>query len=320
MLNVEEVTIDVCPYRYGEVEIRIKPLGKWTWFNCPIWIEKGKVDCLLGDVPTKNRKEHEILEKRVIAATLEECPTYIEGFEYFVNEECDGDYNYAIEILTKRNGNVESGSYSNYNKRIKTNIEASPKDTFVHESLNKSVNETRDWDKWEEEWDRRKNSEFGKLLQKLENEMFGMFGEYDEYGINTTPITNTIMAYYDGANNLNKIVSSLEYTFENYDMLHHPHIKRIFNKLYKLAKNNNENKSNMNESLKSSNNKNNIKIAFIPHDNIDPIDDLYDITDNEFLNIAATKGKIYNLKDFEFAYNNLMFKYSHHKYYVRIIY
>jgi hypothetical protein len=185
---------------------------------------------------------------------------------------------------------------------------------FIDENYN-NINETRDWDKWEEEWDRRKNSEFGKLLQKLEKEMFEMFGEYDEYGCKTTPITYTVMAYYDGAKNLNKIVSSLEYTFENYDMLHHPHIKRIFNKLHKLANDN----SSMNESLKSSNNKNNIKIAFIPHDDIDPIDDLYDITDIEFLNIAATKGKIYNLKDFEFAYNNLMFKYNHHNYYVRVI-
>lgn len=117
-------------------------------------------------------------------------------------------------------------------------------DSYLDENYN-NINETRDWDKWEEEWDKRKNSEFGKLLQKLENEMFEMFGEYDEYGINTTPITNTIMAYYDGANNLNKIVSSLEYTFENYDMLHHPHIKRIFNKLHKLANANSNIKENL---------------------------------------------------------------------------
>lgn len=128
--------------------------------------------------------------------------------------------------------------FSRNNKPMEGDID------FIDENYN-NINETRDWTKWEEEWDKRKNSEFGKLLQKLENEMFGMFGEYDEYGINTTPITNTIMAYYDGANNLNKIVSSLEYTFENYDMLHHPHIKRIFNKLHKLANANSNIKENL---------------------------------------------------------------------------
>ena len=189
---------------------------------------------------------------------------------------------------------------------------------FIDENYN-NINETRDWDKWEEEWKRRENTPFGKTLNKLNKEMFNMFGEYDEYGCPESPLTYIIMDYFDGDNNLLQITKNIESKLENYDMLQEPHIKRLLNKLYKLAKNNNENKSNMNESLKSSNNKNNIKIAFIPHDNIDPIDDLYNITDTEFLNIAATKGKIYNLKDFEFAYNNLMFKYNHHKYYVRVI-
>lgn len=191
-------------------------------------------------------------------------------------------------------------------------------DSYLDESYN-NINEKRDWDKWEEEWKRRENTPFGKTLNKLNKEMFNMFGEYDEYGCPESPLTYIIMDYFDGDNNLLQITKNIEYKLENYDMLQEPHIKRLLNKLYKLAKNNNENKSNMNESLKSSNNKNNIKIAFIPQDNIDPIDDLYQITDTEFLNIAATKGKIYNIKDFEFAYNNLMFKYNHHNYYVRVI-
>lgn len=312
MRNLIDMTIDVEPLRYGSFDVRIVEIGKH--YECDLYIDNGEVECSI-DIPTRDDKEDEAMQKRIITAALEEYPGQIEGFNRFVNIECDGDYDYAIKTLLNRNGLVASGSLSNYNKRVKTNIEASPKDMFVHESLNKSINETRDYDEWDREWDRRKNSEFGKLLQKLEKEMFEMFGEYDEYGCKTTPITYTVMDYYDGAKNLNKIVSSLEYTFENYDMLHHPHIKRIFNKLHKLANDN----SSMNESLKSSNNENNIKIAFIPHDDIDPIDDLYDITDVEFLNIAATKGKIYNLKDFEFAYNNLMFKYNHHNYYVRVI-
>ena len=183
----------------------------------------------------------------------------------------------------------------------------------------KHINETRDYEEWDREWDRRKNSEFGKLLQKLEKEMFEMFGEYDEYGCNTTPITNTVMAYYDGANNLNKIVSSLEYTFENYDMLHHPHIKRIFNKLHKLANDN----SSMNESLLGNFNiknktKRNVKIAFVPINSIKGY--VEDVSDNKFLNLAATYGKVYSADDFNHIWNNDIFNFRPNNYYARIIY
>lgn len=234
-MNIDELTIDVSPYRNGEVEFRILETGKY--YDCQIWIEKGKVECLLGDVPTRNRKEHEQLEKRVIAATLEECPTIIENFDYFVEEGCDGDYDYAIELLLKRNGNVESGSYSNYNRRIQRNINASPKDMFVHESLNKSINEKTDWDKWEEEWNKRQKTEFGKTLIKIDKEMFNMFGEYDEYGIPESPLSYIKMDYFDGDNDLLRIAKRVEYKLENYDMLQEPHIKRLLNKLYKLANN-----------------------------------------------------------------------------------
>lgn len=316
MRNLIDMTIDVEPLRYGSFDVRIVEIGKH--YECDLYIDNGEVECSM-DIPTRDDKEDEEMQRRIIAAALEEYPGQIEGFNRFVNIECDGDYEYAIKTLLNRNGLVASGSLSNYNKRIKTNIEASPKDMFVHESLNKSVNETRDWDKWEDEWDRRKNSEFGKLLQKLEKEMFGMFGEYDEYGCNTTPITNTVIAYYDGANNLNKIVSSLEYTFENYDMLHHPHIKRIFNKLHKLANDN----SSMNESLlgnfniKNKTNRN-IKIAFVPINSIKGY--VEDVSDNKFLNLAATYGKVYSADDFNHIWNNDIFNFRPNNYYARIIY
>lgn len=180
-----------------------------------------------------------------------------------------------------------------------------------------SIKESRDWDKWEEEWNRREKTEFGKTLIKLDKEMFKMFGDHDEYGIPETPISYIKMDYFDGDDNLLRIAKRIESIIENYDMLQEPHIKRLINKLYKLAQNNNENKI-MNESIKSYKDKRNIKIAFIPKKDIDPIDDLYEITDTEFLNIASTEGKIYNLKDFEFAFNNLLYKYTHHKYYVRV--
>lgn len=186
-MDINELTIDVSPYRYGEIELRIYETGKY--YDCQIWIEKGVVECLLGDVPTKNREEHEQLEKRVIAAVLEECPTIIENFNDFVEDECDGDYDYAIEILTKRNGNVESGSYSNYNKRIKRNIEASPKDMFAYESLRKKYDKKNHLNEMSiENFNTRIAKDFVRMvLQYIDDEpdviSTGEFnyGEYDNW-------------------------------------------------------------------------------------------------------------------------------------------
>lgn len=181
----------------------------------------------------------------------------------------------------------------------------------------KHINETRDYEEWDREWDRRKNSEFGKLLQKLEKEMFEMFGEYDEYGCKTTPITYTVMDYYDGANNLNKIISSLEYTFENYDMLHHPHIKRIFNKLHKLA-NKPMNESILDNFFNQKNNNDNLKIAFIPINSTKTHPE--NISDSKFLSLASAYGKVFFAEEFNYIWNNEVFNYRPNKYYARIIY
>lgn len=101
----------------------------------------------------------------------------------------------------------------------------------------RKLHETRDWDKWEEEWNRREKTEFGKTLIKLDKEMFNMFGEYDEYGMPESPLSNIKMDYFDGDNNLLRIAKRVEYKLENYDMIQEPHIKRLLNKLYRLANN-----------------------------------------------------------------------------------
>jgi hypothetical protein len=239
MRNIMDMTIDVEPRRYGEIELRIIETNEW--YDCEVWISKGKVECNISDFYTGNESEYEMMQQRVIAATLETCARHIEGFEDFMVDECDGDIDYAIELLLKRNGNVESGSYSNYNRRIQRNIEASSKDMFVHESLKrkhtKKLNEKTDWDAWEEEWNRREKTEFGKTLIKLDKEMFNMFGEYDEYGMPESPLSYIKMDYFDGDNDLLRIAKRVEYKLENYDMLQEPHIKRLLNKLYRLANN-----------------------------------------------------------------------------------
>lgn len=101
----------------------------------------------------------------------------------------------------------------------------------------RKLHETRDWDKWEEEWNRRERTEFGKTLIKLDKEMFNMFGEYDEYGMPESPLSYIKMDYFDGDNDLLRIAKRVEYKLENYDMIQEPHIKRLLNKLYRLANN-----------------------------------------------------------------------------------
>lgn len=134
MRNLIDMTIDVEPLRYGTFDVRIVELGKH--YECDLYIDNGEVECLT-DIPTRDDKEDEAIQKRIIAAALEEYPGQIEGFNRFVNIDCDGDYEYAIKTLFNRNGLVASGSLSNYNKRVKRNIEASPKDMFTYEGIKK---------------------------------------------------------------------------------------------------------------------------------------------------------------------------------------
>lgn len=134
MRNLIDMTIDVEPLRYGTFDVRIVEIGKH--YECDLYIDNGQVECLT-DIPTRDDKEDEAMQKRIIAAALEEYPGQIEGFNRFVNIECDGDYEYAMKTLLNRNGLVASGSLSNYNKRVKTNIEASPKDMFTYEGITK---------------------------------------------------------------------------------------------------------------------------------------------------------------------------------------
>ena len=216
MRNLIDMTIDIEPLRYGSFDVRIVEIGKH--YECDLYIDNGEVECLMDtDIPTRDDREDKEMQRRIIAAALEEYPGQIEGFNRFVNIECDGDYKYAIKTLLNRNGLVASGSLYNYNKRVKTNIEASPKDMFVHESLNKSMNES----------------------------LLGNF--------------------------------------------------------------NIKNKTNRN-----------IKIAFVPINSIKGY--VEDVSDNKFLNLAATYGKVYSADDFNYIWNNYMFNFRPNNYYARIIY
>lgn len=134
MRNLIDMTIDVEPLRYGTFDVRIVEIGKH--YECDLYIDNDEVECSI-DIPTRDDKEDEAMQKRIIAAALEEYPGQIEGFNRFVNIECDGDYEYAMKTLLNRNGLVASGSLSNYNKRVKRNIEASPKDMFTYEGITK---------------------------------------------------------------------------------------------------------------------------------------------------------------------------------------
>ena len=92
-----------------------------------------------------------------------------------------------------------------------------------------------DWDAWEKEWDRRKNTEFGKLLTELNDIVFDWLGEYDDYGFKSTPISEIILDYFDGENNLIGLVNSIKRVLENYDMMQEDDIRKIINRLNRIA-------------------------------------------------------------------------------------
>ena len=92
-----------------------------------------------------------------------------------------------------------------------------------------------DWDAWEKEWDRRKNTEFGKLLTKLNDIVFDWLGEYDDYGFKSTPISEIILDYFDGENNLIGLVNHIKRVLENYDMMQEDNIRKIINRLNRIA-------------------------------------------------------------------------------------
>lgn len=101
-----------------------------------------------------------------------------------------------------------------------------------------AVYENKDWDAWEKEWDRRKNTEFGKLLNKLNEIVFDWFGEYDEYGFKSTPISEIILDYFDGENDLEGLINDIKRVLENYDMMQEDDIRKIINRLNRIAGNN----------------------------------------------------------------------------------
>lgn len=113
-----------------------------------------------------------------------------------------------------------------------------------------AVYENKDWDAWDKEWDRRKNTEFGKLLDKLNDIVFDWFGEYDDYGFKSTPISEIILEYFDGENNLIGLINSIKKILENYDMMQEHDIKGIVNRLTRIARSNKDNNDkNLLESL-----------------------------------------------------------------------
>lgn len=95
-----------------------------------------------------------------------------------------------------------------------------------------------DWDAWEKEWDRRKNTEFGKLLTELNDIVFDWFGEYDDYGFKSTPISEIMLEYFDGENNLIGLVNHIKRVLENYDMMQEDDVRKIINRLNRIARNN----------------------------------------------------------------------------------
>lgn len=95
-----------------------------------------------------------------------------------------------------------------------------------------------DWDAWEKEWDRRKNTEFGKLLTELNDIVFDWFGEYDDYGFKSTPISEIILNYFDGENNLIGLVNHIKRVLENYDMIQEDDVRKIINRLNRIARSN----------------------------------------------------------------------------------
>lgn len=113
-----------------------------------------------------------------------------------------------------------------------------------------AVYENKDWDAWEKEWDRRKDTEFGKLLTELNEIVFDWFGEYNEYGFKSTPISEIILDYFDGENDLEGLINDIKRTLENYDMMQEHDIKRIVNRLNRIARSNKDNNDrNLLESL-----------------------------------------------------------------------
>ena len=101
-----------------------------------------------------------------------------------------------------------------------------------------AVYENKDWDAWEKEWDRRKNTEFGKLLTELNDIVFDWFGEYDDYGFKSTPISEMILDYFDGENNLIGLVNHIKRVLENYDMMQEDDVRKIINRLNRIARSN----------------------------------------------------------------------------------
>ena len=113
-----------------------------------------------------------------------------------------------------------------------------------------TVYENKDWDAWEKEWDRRKNTEFGKLLNKLNEIVFDWFGEYNEYGFKSTPISEIILDYFDGENDLEGLINDIKRTLENYDMMQEDDVRKIINRLNRIARSNKDNNDrNLLESL-----------------------------------------------------------------------
>ena len=84
-------------------------------------------------------------------------------------------------------------------------------------------------------WRQRDESEFGQIISKLDEMMKEIFSEPDEYGFQSSPISGYVTAYALDGNE--KYTSKMIYDIlENYDMLQEPKVKRLVNKMLKIAK------------------------------------------------------------------------------------
>lgn len=71
----------------------------------------------------------------------------------------------------------------------------------------------------EDNFDILYNSEIGKAFRNVDKQFAEYFGEPDEYGIMTTPISDYICAYYSGDYSAKQVFSIIIRVLHNYDLI-----------------------------------------------------------------------------------------------------
>ena len=172
---------------------------------------------------TKTISDNRINRDNNAKGYLALCTELVQGLGYDKNF---GDYDWSMSW-----NEFKTTAYRKDNKDVQVDVTLD----FANGSATITIDEPEKskLDEEMEQWEARRNDEFGQVLREIAAQAFGdLFQEEDEWGLTSTPITQYIAGYaIDG--NRQYTAKAIMKTLEAYDVLED--VKALADKMKELA-------------------------------------------------------------------------------------